>query len=126
MRYRIVLDTNVVLAAVRSRSGASAALLRRLAANAVSGRAEFTVCLSVTLALEYEEGLKCHRTGFGWSETQVDRFLTGLYGLVEETPIYFRWRPLLRDADDDTVVEAAVAGGCQALDAGATSPASRA
>jgi len=115
MRYRIVLDTNVVLAAVRSRSGASAALLRRLAANAVSGRAEFTVCLSVTLALEYEEVLKRHRTGFGWSETQVDRFLAGLYGLVEETPVYFRWRPLLRDADDDMVVEAAVAGGCQAI-----------
>lgn len=115
MRYRIVLDTNVVLSAVRSGSGASAALLRRLAINATNGRDEFTVCLSVTLALEYEEILQRYRADFSWSATQVSRFLAGLYGLVEETPVYFRWRPFLRDADDDMVLEAALAGGCSAI-----------
>ena len=78
MRYQIVLDTNVILSAVRSGSGASAALLRRLAINAANERDEFTVCLSVTLALEYEEILQRYRADFGWSETQVNRFLAGL------------------------------------------------
>ena len=115
MRYRIVLDTNVVLSALRSRSGASAALLRRLASNAMSGSEEFTVCLSVTLALEYEEILQRYRADFGWDEAQVKRFLAGLYDLVEETPVYFRWRPFLRDADDDMVLEAALSGGCTTI-----------
>ena len=59
----------------------------------MSGCEEFTVCLSVTLALEYEEILQRYRADFAWDEVQVKRFLAGLYNLVEETPIYFRWRP---------------------------------
>ncbi len=110
MRYRVVLDTNVVLAAVRSRLGASSLLLRRLALNHLAGAEEFEVHLSTTLALEYEEILERYRGDFGWSSSQVSAFLRGLMGLCHETPIYFRWRPFLRDAE--MVVEVALTGSC--------------
>ncbi len=110
MRYHIVLDTNVILSALKSRYGASFLLLRRWL-----GHNEFAVHLSATLVLEYEEVLKRHKADFGWEETRIERFLVGLASRAIETPIYFRWRPFLRDADDDMVLEVAVAGGCQFL-----------
>jgi predicted nucleic acid-binding protein len=35
--------------------------------------------------------------------------------LIEPVEIYFRWRPQLRDADDDMVLEAAINGHADAL-----------
>jgi len=106
-----VLDTNVVVAAMRSPSGASAAILRA----ARQGRA--TLLATVALALEYEA--ICHeaehRLAAGLSGREVDIFLAALIALAEPIETHFLWRPQLRDSGDEMVLEAAVNGGADAL-----------
>ena len=106
-----MLDTNVVVAAMRSPSGASAAILRA----ARQGRA--TLLATVALALEYEA--ICHeaehRLAAGLSGREVDIFLAALIALAEPIETHFLWRPQLRDSGDEMVLEAAVNGGADAL-----------
>lgn len=108
---RIVLDTDVIVAAIRSPSGASAAILREID----DGRA--TLLLSVALALEYEAicRLPEHRSVSGLSENEVDAFVNTLIGLAEPVEKYFLWRPMLRDAGDEMVLEVAVSGRADLL-----------
>ena len=108
---RFVLDTNVVVAAMRSPAGASAAIL--LAAR----KGRVTILASVPLALEYE-AVCCeaeHRLASGLSEQEVDVFLTAIIALAEPVETHFLWRPQLRDPGDEMVLEAAVNGGADAL-----------
>jgi predicted nucleic acid-binding protein len=113
----LVLDTNVVVAAMRSPGGASAAILR---AARRQGRpvARFpTLLVSVPLALEYE-AICCepeHRMASGLSEQEVDVFVTAIIALAEPVETHFLWRPQLRDPGDEMVLEAAVNGGAEAL-----------
>jgi putative PIN family toxin of toxin-antitoxin system len=108
---RLLLDTNVVLTSVRSRTGASAELLRRVR------RGEATILASVPLFLEYEATLMRveHRTAAGLTEAEVQSFLATLAAIVKPVEIHFLWRPQLRDANDDMVLEAAVNGRADAL-----------
>ncbi len=108
---RLVPDTNVVVAALRSPAGASADLLRILD----QGRG--TLLLSVPLALEYEVvcQLAEHRMAAGLSENQVEIFVNGIIAMVVPVKVYFRWRPFLRDAGDEMVLETAVNGRAEAL-----------
>lgn len=108
---RLVLDTDVIVAALRSPSGASAAILREIDC----GRA--TLLLSVALALEYEAicGLPEHRSVSGLSENEAEAFVNALIGLAEPVERYFLWRPTLRDAGDEMVLEAAVNGRADVL-----------
>jgi predicted nucleic acid-binding protein len=73
--------------------------------------------LSVALAIEYEA--VCHeaehRLAAGLSREEVESFLNGLIGMAEAVPIYFLWRPQLRDACDEMVLEAAVNGQAAAI-----------
>ena len=103
---QIVLDTNVLIAALRSRSGASAALLQNLGADA-----RWQMNLSVSLVAEYTEIV--HREGrtVGYSWQDCEDFLDYVCAAGIERPIYFRWRPVLSDPDDDLVLELAVACG---------------
>lgn len=108
---RLVLDTDVVVAAMRSPTGASAAILQFVR----QGRA--TLLLSVALALEYEA--VCfqaeHRLASGLSEEEVEIFLTAVIAMAEPVTTHFLWRPQLRDAGDEMVLEAAVNGRADAL-----------
>jgi putative PIN family toxin of toxin-antitoxin system len=108
---RLVLDTDVVVAAMRSPTGASAAILRAIR------RGSPTLLLSVALALEYEA--ICfqaeHRLASGLSEQEVDIFLTGVIAMAEPVATHFLWRPQLRDASDEMVLETAVHGRAEAL-----------
>jgi putative PIN family toxin of toxin-antitoxin system len=108
---RVVLDTDVVVAAMRSPRGASAAILRA----ARQGRA--TLLASVPLALEYEavSSRAEHRLAAGLSEREVKVFLTAVAAMAEPVTTHFLWRPQLRDPDDEMVLEAAVNGGADAL-----------
>lgn len=96
----------MIVAAMRSPRGASAALLL----HALDGQA--TALLSVPLALEYEAtcGLAEHREAAGLTKSQVEEFLDGVIGLAEPVDIHFLWRPQLRDAGDEMVLETAVNG----------------
>ncbi|HMD97764.1 MAG TPA: putative toxin-antitoxin system toxin component, PIN family [Terriglobia bacterium] len=106
-----MLDTNVVVAALRSPNGASAALLTA----ARQGRA--TLLATVALALEYEAVCRQaeHRLASGLSDRDVDIFLDALIALAEPVETHFMWRPQLRDPGDEMVLEAVANGGADAL-----------
>jgi putative PIN family toxin of toxin-antitoxin system len=108
---RIVIDTDVVISAMRSPTGASAALLREVAEGRV------TMLLNVPLSTEYEA--KCtaaeHVLAAGLSREKAQVFVETLIGLAEGVQSYFLWRPLLRDPDDEMVLEAAVNGRADAI-----------
>lgn len=103
---RLVLDTDVVVAAMRSPTGASAALLEA----ALDGKV--TMLANVALMLEYEA--VCARTehleAARLSGAELGVFLDALAALAEPVESHFVWRPRLRDPGDEMVLEAAVNG----------------
>lgn len=108
---RLVLDTNVVVAALRSPRGGSAELLRRID----EGKA--LMLLTVALALEYEAicNLAEHRLASGLSAGEASLFVDTLIEMAEPVANFFRWRPQLRDPGDELVLEAAVNGRALAI-----------
>lgn len=105
----IVLDTNVLIAGLRSRNGASFRLL------AVIGEAKFELNVSVPLVLEYEEVAKREARALGLTHAEIDDVLDYLCAVAVHREIYFLWRPVLRDAADDMVLEVAVEAGCDVV-----------
>jgi putative PIN family toxin of toxin-antitoxin system len=108
---RVVLDTSVVVAAFRSRQGASNAVL-----GLVSLR-RLVPLATVALFLEYEEVLKRpeHREAAGLTLEQVDRILASLASVLEPVEVHYAWRPQLDDVDDELVLEAAINGRAEGL-----------
>ena len=104
---RVVIDTSVLVAGLRSRSGASAALLKEIAANRVE------LVASPALFLEYEAVLK--REEHGLPLQYVDGFLAELALCIFPVEVRFIWRPQLFDADDEMVLEAAINGLVEAI-----------
>ena len=103
---KVVLDTNVVYSALLSRNGASHVLLRMLATDTYEAH------LTVPLFLEYEEqAMRIVANGL-LASASVDDILDYICETMVLDTVHFLWRPFLRDADDDMVLEAAVAGGC--------------
>jgi predicted nucleic acid-binding protein len=102
---------NVVLTAIRSRAGASAELVRRVRL----GQARMLA--TVPLFCEYEAVLTRpeHLKAAGITSGEMAIFLDGLASFVEPVETFFLWRPQLRDANDDMVLEAAVNGRADAL-----------
>lgn len=109
MRY--VLDTDVIVSAMRSPTGASAALVLA----ALDGR--FALIANVPLVVEYEAtcSIEEHQLATGLNEQQVRLYLDGLAALVEPVETHFLWRPRLRDPADEMVLEAAVNGRADAI-----------
>ena len=105
------MDTDTVVAAMRSPSGASAALLRM----ARGGRV--VLGATVPLCLEYEAvcGRAEHRTAAGFAATDLTGVLDAVVDLVEPVNAWFLWRPQLRDPGDEMVLEAAVNGRAAAI-----------
>jgi putative PIN family toxin of toxin-antitoxin system len=107
MQHRFVLDTNVLIAALRSRSGASFRLLQTLADDD-----RLQLCLSTALLLEYEEIIARFRSELPISDESIREVLDFLCSIAVVPIIYFRWRPTLSDPDDDFLLDLAVAGRC--------------
>jgi putative PIN family toxin of toxin-antitoxin system len=108
---RIVLDSCVIAAALRSRRGASNALLMLVDQGAVR------LLASPPLFLEYEDVLLRpeQRLAHGFSVEEVEQFLSVLASRIEPVEIHFRWRPQIADPGDEMVLEAAVNGRADAL-----------
>lgn len=108
---RLVLDTDVMVAALCSRTGASRALLRAALDRRVS------VLASTTLFVEYEATLTrpdiLSRSGL--SAHEVRDLLDDLADLIVPVAISYRWRPVARDPGDDMVVETAINGVADAI-----------
>ncbi|MFZ0991044.1 MAG: PIN domain-containing protein, partial [Candidatus Sulfotelmatobacter sp.] len=90
---RVVLDTSVVVAALRSRNGAANAVLRLVAQRAV------TLVATPPLFLEYEDVLKRaeQRLAHKLNLQQIDEFLAELAALIEPVQARFLWRPQTHD-----------------------------
>lgn len=106
---RVVLDTNVVVAALRSRRGASFRVL------SLVGTGRFETTVSVPLVLEYEEVLTRQSATLGITSEDVAAVLDYLCSASVHQTVFFLWRPRLPDPEDDMMLEAAVAGGCDAI-----------
>jgi putative PIN family toxin of toxin-antitoxin system len=101
--YQVVLDTNVLVTAARSRRGTSYALLRTLRAG------QWQMNISPALFLEYEAQLKIEAMRQNRPLAAVDRFLDLLARISIRREVYFLLRPFLRDSKDDFIIELAVA-----------------
>jgi putative PIN family toxin of toxin-antitoxin system len=105
---KIVIDTNVLVSALRSRRGQSFALL-----SLVGGEA-FQHVVTVPLVMEYEAVLL--RDGMvRLPAAAVGDVIDFLCATGVQQSIHFLWRPKLPDLKDDMVLEAAVNGGCDAI-----------
>jgi putative PIN family toxin of toxin-antitoxin system len=108
MPVQIVIDTNVLVAAARSRAGASFAIISSIPAP------EFQPCLSVGLYTEWQDVLtRPENLPPGGTREEARRFLRYLAGQSHLQEIHFLWRPFLSDADDDMILELAFAAGCR-------------
>ena len=103
---RTVLDTDVIVAAVRSARGAS----RVLVTAALERR--YPVMASVPLMLEYEAVLTRpeHLAAAQISTSDVEVLLDAIALVIEPIRISYLWRPMLPDPGDDLVLETAVNG----------------
>jgi putative PIN family toxin of toxin-antitoxin system len=108
---RIVLDTSVLVAGLRSQLGAGNKVLRLVAAG------EIVLLATPPLFLEYEDVLKRpeHQLVHGLPPKTVDEFLAELAALIEPVEVHFQWRPQSRDPNDEMVLEAAINGRADAL-----------
>ncbi|MFT4257373.1 MAG: putative toxin-antitoxin system toxin component, PIN family [Pseudoxanthomonas sp.] len=100
----IVLDTNVLVSALKTRRGAAFRLL------SLTGTGLFDIHLSVPLLFEYEDVLRRSEIGIGAADAEA--VLDYLCGVARKQEIHFLWRPWLRDPKDDMVLELAVASAC--------------
>jgi predicted nucleic acid-binding protein len=104
---RVVFDTSVRVAAVRSRQGASFALVSSIPTP------EFQPCLSVGLYAEWQDVLtRPENIPPGQTVEDALAFVRYLASQSHLQEIHFMWRPFLPDADDDMVLELAFAAGC--------------
>lgn len=108
-KIKIVLDTNVLYAGLYSSLGASHKILRLIH----EGR--LVPVLSATLLFEYEEILLRNQEILQLSTQQIDIVLDNLCLRAELQKIHFLWRPYLKDAKDDHVLEVAVASATQTI-----------
>ncbi len=98
------MDTDTIVAAMRSPTGASAALLR------AARNKRVTMAATVPLCLEYEDVCSRpeHVTAAEFSPDDLAVFLDAVVDLMEPVEVWFLWRPQLRDPGDELVLEAAV------------------
>jgi putative PIN family toxin of toxin-antitoxin system len=105
----IVIDTNVLVSALRSSKGASYRLFRELEKGTI------LAAVSVPLFLEYEEVLARSVAEGAISARSMELILDYLCAHALPVKIHYQWRPSLRDPDDEMVLEAVVASGCRWL-----------
>jgi len=102
----LVLDTNIVVAAMRSPGGASAEVLR------LARRRQITLLANVALALEYEAicTMSKHVAASGLSDEDALVFVDAVIAMCEPVESHFMWRPQLRDPADEFILDAAANG----------------
>lgn len=106
----VVIDTCVLVAAARSRNGASFKLLTMLPSR------DFEIALTVPLYTEYQAVLtRPEHLPPGLTADAALGFVRYLASIAQLHDVYFLWRPLLRDPDDDMVLECAVACGSKLI-----------
>jgi putative PIN family toxin of toxin-antitoxin system len=103
----IVIDTNVLISALRSRLGASFRLLRLL------GKGLFEINISVPLVVEYEMVAKRKENLGNLTPDDIDDILDYICSVARHCKIHYLWRPILNDPNDDMILELGVSSGCE-------------
>ncbi len=103
----IIIDTNVVISALRSKRGASSKLLSLI------GTQKFEIHDSVPLVLEYEEIIQRQHDEIGMSLEDVSALIDSICALSNHHEIHFLWRPSLPDPNDELILELAVSARCE-------------
>jgi putative PIN family toxin of toxin-antitoxin system len=106
---KVVLDSSVLVAGLRSRRGASFELLRLLR----QGR--FEVAVSVPLVLEYEAVLTRHADELGLAREEAIGIVDYFCAVGHHQEVRFLWRPTLSDPRDEFILELAVAAQAAAI-----------
>ncbi|MGB3059308.1 MAG: putative toxin-antitoxin system toxin component, PIN family [Anaerolineae bacterium] len=106
---QVVLDTNVLIAALRSPRGASYRVLQLL------DKGFFDIHISVPLVLEYESVALRQLDDLPISRKHVEELLDYVCKVGFAHEIYYAWRPFLSDPDDDMVLEVAIASSSNAI-----------
>lgn len=104
---QVVFDTNILYSALRSRNGASFALLSSLPDD------KFAVNVSVPLVLKYEDVLKRAVDELRFDFHEIDQLLDNICAMANRHDVFYLWRPFLSDTGDDMVLELAVKAGCE-------------
>ena len=99
--YSIVIDTNVIISALKSNKGASFKLISLLTEN------KFKINISVPLILEYEEIIKREINSKIINKNDIESFIDYICYIGNPTKIYYLWRPFLKDPKDDMILELA-------------------
>ncbi|RUM69086.1 MAG: putative toxin-antitoxin system toxin component, PIN family [Sulfurovum sp.] len=110
---KIVIDTNVIFAALYSSKGASHKFLIWL----FESQKKYSV-LSNTLVLEYVDVLTRSKNMKLYShlnKSDIEHFIDDICAISYHQKIHFLWRPFLKDANDDMVLEIAVNSGAKAI-----------
>lgn len=105
-KYKVVIDTNVIVSALQSRNGFSFKLL------SIIDDERFQVFLSVPLLIEYEEVIKRNKSKIKLEKADIDSVLDYICLIAEKRKIFYLWRPYLKDPKDDMILELAVESEC--------------
>jgi putative PIN family toxin of toxin-antitoxin system len=106
----VVLDTNVVVAALRSGGGASRRVIRGCLAGA------YEPLFGPALLAEYEYAVLDPRLPESLAdERERQELLAAIASVGRWVNVYYLWRPNLRDETDNHLVELAVAGSAVAI-----------
>lgn len=104
-----MLDTNVLVAGLRSNRGASYQVLSLI------GTGRFAPVVSVALLFEYESALTRPEVGIRLSRTAINDILDFVCAAADRQRIHYLWRPTLSDPGDDLVLEVAAQGSCDRI-----------
>lgn len=107
---RVTFDTSVLVAAARSRNGASFALVSSIPSP------DFEICLSVSLYAEWQDALtRAENLPPGRTADDALAFVRYLAANAWLQDIFYHWRPFLRDPNDDMILELAFAANCDLI-----------
>ena len=101
-----MMDTCVLISALRSKRGASFKILSLLDSQ------KFEINLSIALVLEYETVAKRNAQKLGLTEADIEALIDYMCAVGKLRQIHFLWRPSLKDPSDDFILELAVESAC--------------
>ena len=101
-KFKIVIDTNIIVSSLRSKRGYSYKLL------SIIDDERIKVFVSVPVVLEYEDAIKREKSNIRFKKSEIDDFLDFICLIGEQRKIHYLWRPFLKDRKDDMFLELAV------------------
>ncbi|HVZ40508.1 MAG TPA: putative toxin-antitoxin system toxin component, PIN family [Candidatus Kapabacteria bacterium] len=107
---KIVIDTSIIISALRSSRGASHRILLSIGVDP-----RLTTFVSVPLILEYEDVAKRQSRQLGLPRLEIETVIDYLCSVSQHQRVFYLWRPFLKDPRDDFILELAVAAACRCI-----------